>query len=185
MSISEDAPCDYFSSTQLLESQLVRFRARPSQSQLDMVVIYTAESISAYFSYLQAGGLPDDYKCDAVDFRLLRFLGVGVVHTRLGPNVPAARALKGNSITRWAAHERTLLEKTRLITEIGCQRLRNGSGFEFRVYLDSFGEHYWRFRRFFVDRLVARVERRGKTFEYRDASTGESVDPSDPFALGS
>ncbi len=180
MSITEVDPSSYFPSVQLRESTLVRFRMRPSQSRLDFVVIYAAEAIATYFSHLQTGGSPKDYECKTADFRLFQFLGVDLIHTKLGPNVPDDRSPKGNSDSDWEAHETTLLTpRRRTITGFDCGRSK--SGYECRVYFDSFGEHGWTFERLLVDRVLATISLRDGQFEYRDASIGDVVDPSNPF----
>lgn len=179
MSISEVDPCNYFSSVHLLESEPVRFRMSPSQSQLDIVVIYGAEAIGAYFLYLQAGGLPENYKCDVVDFRLFRFRGVENLRKKLGPNVPADRTPQGDSDSEWAAYETLVTSRHRSITAFRCKRSK--SGYQCHMYFDSFGEHQWKFQRLLVDCKIAQIYRRGKLIEYTDKSTGQIIDPSNPF----
>ena len=179
MSTSEVAPLSYFSDVQLLESELVRFRMTPSRSQLDIVVIYAAETLDSYFLFVEKGGDPTKFNSDKLDFRLLRFVGVRNIETRLGPNVPIDRLPKGNLDNDWAAHEATLLAMRRLITYVDCER--SGSNFICRMNFDSFGEHEWTFEWLLGDRIVATFSQRNHAFEYKNASTGEFIDASNPF----
>jgi len=180
MTLSKTHPNNYFSNVQLLESQLVRFLFEPSKAQLDIVVLYAAETLGDYFEYLQSGGKPENYKMQSADFRMFRFLSVEDVHTQLGTNVPKNKAPRGTTDELWSEHERkVLLSRHRLITDIKCKP--NLIGFKCSMYLTSFGEHNWEFQQVHVDSCVANIKKRGDSYEYRDSETGIIIDPKDPF----
>jgi len=181
MTLSAVNPSQFFTTMHLHESELVRFLMRPRHALLDVVLIYTAETLSAYFQYLQAGGSLKDYNVSALDFRLLRFKGVEHFRTRLGPNLAPENAPQGDSEDDWISHEQILVKPShrRLVTSAECEA--TDGMFECRMYFDSFGEHYWIFSQLFTGRRVARIVATKSGTEYRDESTGLNLDPSNPF----
>jgi len=181
MTLTREEPCEYFTRVQMLESELVRFRVKPAESRLDVVVIHAAEALSAYFAYLRQGGLPADYKPQTMTFLLLRFSAVGNVRTVLGPNVPQDRLPAGDSDRCWQLHEKTLIAPSgRLVTGVDCKPCSDG--FEIAMYFDSFGRHIWEFDELWGARRVANVVRRGDSLELRDAASGQVLDSRNPFA---
>lgn len=173
-------PLQYSATVTLIESELVRFLARPALHRLDVVLIHTADTLGEYFRHLHEGGSSKDYRVSQIDFRLLSFRSVAEVCWRRGPTVATATAQHATPETDWSAQERALtMPRGRLITNSECES--NDGAFRWRMYFDSFGEYAWSFSELLIDGKVARVVSKGSAFEYWDNATNSRLDPKNPF----
>jgi hypothetical protein len=172
--------CSYFSTHELAESSLLRFRMHPIERTLDVVAKYAADELSAYFAFQMGGGDPKEYQVNAVDLRLFRFEGTREFAAHPGRNVSFGGIPENDTDDEWLGYEKLVLGPgTRLITGVDCER--HGLNPWCRMYLDSFGYHEWIFHQLLVFQKTVKVSRQYEKSQYLDAVTGETVDPRNPF----
>jgi hypothetical protein len=156
--------CSYFSTHELAESSLLRFRMHPIERTLDVVAKYAADELSAYFAFQMGGGDPKEYQVNAVDLRLFRFEGTREFAAHPGRNVSFGGIPENDTDDEWLGYEKLVLGPgTRLITGVDCER------------------HEWIFHQLLVFQKTVKVSRQYEKSQYLDAVTGETVDPRNPF----
>ncbi len=167
------SPCEYLAQFHLLESQLVNIflvETRPSTLVID--VLYAADVLSAYAEYLQCGGDARAYKVETADFRRLRFRSLHNFQV-----IPDERVTLHTNDS--AESFRILRGKQRLVTNAECRHVDRQ--YRLNISFDSFGKLSWECEEFSFTHRLAIIDRTDDTILYRDAETGDQLDPESPF----
>lgn len=167
------SPCKYFSEFHLEESQLLNIsliETPPSTLVID--VLYAADVLSTYCEYLQGGGDPRAYKVQNADFRRLRFGSIRKLRITPGERL----TLNTKDFTESL---RVLRGQQRLVTNAECSHV--DGQYKLSISFDSFGELSWECEEFSFAHRLANIDRTDDTILYRDAETGDLLDPESPF----